>query len=114
VLFRSAPSRRERLSRPRAFLWLERSAGLPQRFLHDRAELGSILKRFLDGLLNETRDAWGILGCDTLPDLLKLAVRQGDSDLRSGHTIHHTMATRRNSSARPLGMDDGGGVRGQG
>jgi hypothetical protein len=45
----------------------------------------------LDGLLNETRDAWGILGCDALPDLHKLTVRQGDSDLRRGHTIHHTM-----------------------
>lgn len=67
------------------------SARLLQRLLHDRAELGSILKRFLDGLLNETRNGWGILGCDALADLLKLTVRQGDSDLRSGHAIDHTM-----------------------
>jgi len=45
----------------------------------------------MDGPLNETRDAWGGMGCDALPDFLKLAVRQRDGDLGGRHTKHHTM-----------------------
>jgi hypothetical protein len=44
----------------------------------------------LDGLLNETGDARGLLIRYALPDLAELMVRQRDRDFGGDHTIHRT------------------------